>query len=56
MIFEKFEIALVLLGHFQNFQKCTREIYPKSPSQVCDYTKNYRLLKTIKTIKTITDY
>ena len=37
VIFEKFEIALVLLGQFQNFQKCTRTIYPKSPSQPCDY-------------------
>ena len=36
-IFENFDIALVLLGQFQNFQKCTRAIYPKSPSQICDY-------------------
>ena len=36
-IFENFEIALVLLGQFQNFQKHTRLIYPKSPSQACDY-------------------
>ena len=36
-IFENFEIALVLLGQFQNFQKYTRLIYPKSPSQACDY-------------------
>ena len=28
VIFENFEIALVLLGQFQNFQKCTRAIYP----------------------------
>ena len=26
-----------LLGQFQNFQKCIRAIYPKSPSQICDY-------------------
>ena len=29
MIFENFEIALVLLWQFQNFQKCTRAIHPK---------------------------
>ena len=29
VIFENFEIALVLLGQFQNFQKCTRASYPK---------------------------
>ena len=37
--FENFEIIfvlLVLLGQFQNFQKYTRAIYPKSPSQTCD--------------------
>ena len=28
VIFENFEIALVLLGQFQFFQKCTRAIYP----------------------------
>ena len=32
-----FEIALLCLGQFQNFQKYTRAIYPKSPSQTCDY-------------------
>ena len=37
VIFEKFEVALVLLGQFQNFQKCTRAIYRKLPSQACDY-------------------
>ena len=37
VIFESFEIALVLLGQFQNFQKSTRVIYPKLPSQTCDY-------------------
>ena len=37
VIFGSFEIALVLLGQFQNFQKCTRAIYPKSPSQQWDY-------------------
>ena len=35
--FGNFEIALVLLKEFQNFQKCTWAIYPKSPSQTCDY-------------------
>ena len=30
--FFNFEIALVLHGEFQNFQKYTREIYPESPS------------------------
>ena len=33
VIFENFEIALVLLRQFQNFQTCTRAIYPQSPSQ-----------------------
>ena len=37
MIFINFEIALNLLGQFQNFQSCTRVIFPKSPSQTCDY-------------------
>ena len=37
VIFEKFEVALVLLGQFQNFQKCTRAIYRKLLSQACDY-------------------
>ena len=36
MILENFEIALVLLRQFQNFQKCTRTIYPWSLSQTCD--------------------
>ena len=35
--FEKLEIALVLLGQFQNFQKYTLVIYANSPSQTCDY-------------------
>ena len=29
VIFENSEIVLILLGQFQNFQKCTRAIYPK---------------------------
>ena len=37
VIFENFEIALVLLAQFQNFQKYTRAIYLKSPSQTCEY-------------------
>ena len=37
VIFERFEIALVLLGQFQNFHKYTWAIYPKSPSQTSDY-------------------
>ena len=37
VIFENFEIALVLLGQFQNFQKCIRPIYPKSLSETFDY-------------------
>ena len=37
VIFENFDIALVLLEEFQNFQKLTRAIYPKSSSQTCDY-------------------
>ena len=37
VIFENFEIAPILLWQFQNFQKCTWEIYTKSPSQTCDY-------------------
>ena len=36
-IFEKFEIALILVGQFRNFQNCARAIYSKSPSQACDY-------------------
>ena len=36
VIFENFEIALVSLGEFQNFQKSTRVIYSKSPCQACD--------------------
>ena len=38
MIFENFEIALILLGKFQNFQKCIAAIHPKSPSQTCNYS------------------
>ena len=37
VIFENFEIAHVLFGQFQNFQKCTQAIYPKLPSEICDY-------------------
>ena len=37
IFFENFEIALVLHGQCQNFQKYTRAVYPKSPSQICDY-------------------
>ena len=33
LIFENFEIVIVLVGEFQIFQKCTRVVYPKSPSQ-----------------------
>ena len=29
MVFENFEIVLLLLGQFQNFQKCTWAIYLK---------------------------
>ena len=36
MISENFEIALVLLLQFQNFQKCIREIYIKLPTETCD--------------------
>ena len=36
MIFEDFEISLVLLGQFQNFQTCTRAIYHNSLSQAYD--------------------
>ena len=35
--FENFEIALILLGLFQNFQKCTGAICHKSPFKTCDY-------------------
>ena len=35
--FGKLENTLVLLEQFQNFQKYTRAIYSKSPSQACDY-------------------
>ena len=37
VIFENFEIALILLRQIQNFQKCTWAIYPKSLSQTCNY-------------------
>ena len=37
MIFENVETALVLLGQLQNLQKYTREVFPESPSQTCDY-------------------
>ena len=37
-IFGIFEIALVLLGRFQNFSKITRVIYPKKNLNLtCDY-------------------
>ena len=35
--FWNFEIAHVLLRQFQSFQKSTQVIYPKLPSQTCDY-------------------
>ena len=44
-IFENFEIALTSFGQFQNFQKYTRVIYPKFPSQTCDY--QYKLLRIL---------
>ena len=34
---KNFEIALVSLGQFQDFQKCTQTIHSKLPSQTCDY-------------------
>ena len=37
VIFENFEIALVSLGQFQNFQKCTRGIFSKLPTKTCNY-------------------
>ena len=37
MIFENFEIDFVLIGQFQDFQKCTQAIYPRWPSQTYDY-------------------
>ena len=37
LFFKIFEIALVLLRQFQNFQKRTRAIYPKSPNQTRAY-------------------
>ena len=46
MIFDNFENVLVLLGQLQNFQKCTRAIYPKLPSQTCDYL--YKLSRSPK--------
>ena len=48
MIFENFEISLVLLGQFQNFQKCTRTIYLKSPFQTCDYEYKFKLEFSVK--------
>ena len=38
MIFENYEIALLLLRQFRNLQKCTRIIYPKSPKHVITST------------------
>ena len=32
MVFENFEIAIVLFKQFQNFQKYTRAFFSKSPS------------------------
>ena len=45
--FQKFEIVLVLLGESQNFQKCTQAIYPKPPSQACDYWYKLKQLKQL---------
>ena len=50
MTFENFEIALVLLGQFQNFKKRNRATYPKSPKHVITstnsdiYINNYNTL------------
>ena len=35
MIFENFEIVLISLGQFQNFQKFSQASYAKLPSQTC---------------------
>ena len=37
MILEKIVIALVLLGQFQNFKKCTLTIYPKNVITSANY-------------------
>ena len=59
VIFENFEIALVLLGQFQNFQKCTRAIYPtralikyvqKRDSNQIAFNLKITLSVTLKTI------
>ena len=34
---------------FQNFQKCTRAIYPKLPSQTCDYLYKLFLIISVLT-------
>ena len=47
VIFENFEIALVLPRQFQNFQKCTRAIHPKLPSRTCDYYTNSTIIRII---------
>ena len=41
VIFENFEIPVVLLGQFQTFQNCTRAIYPKSPSHIVITSTNF---------------
>ena len=41
VIFENFEIPVVLLGQFQNFQNCARATYPKSPSHFVITSTNF---------------
>ena len=40
------------VGQFQNFQKCTLAIYPKSPSQILITSTNTNLFTNEKVIKT----
>ena len=45
VIFENFEIALSLLGQFQNFQKSTREFIPDRPPKHVITSTNLVLLE-----------
>ena len=46
MIFENFEITLVLLGQFQNIQKYNLAIYPKSQNNF-DYPKTVIIIRLL---------
>ena len=48
VIFENLQIAHVLLGQFQNFQKCNRAIYPNCPLKHVITSTNAIKYNTIK--------